>query len=89
LASYAGSLSESDRDWLNRFAEEEIHCNLNHKGEKLNDITDAAVRSRIYSRNNQRNRCILSREKAQGALNYLDDLDIDRIEEAANEDSYE
>lgn len=89
LASYANTLSDEDKDWLNRFAEEEIHCNLKHSGEKLNDVSDPAVRSRIYSRNNQRNRCILTRETAKGSIQFLEDLDIDNIESADNEDSYE
>lgn len=77
LASYAHTLSDKDKAWLNSFASEEICASFNHAGPKLNDESDPAVRSRIYGRNNQRNRCIMSRETAQGTLNYLEDIDID------------
>lgn len=78
LQSYASSLSPQDREWLNAFSQEEICANFNHSGPKLNDKSDPKVRSRIYNRNNERNRCIMSREKSQGTLNYLDDIDIDK-----------
>lgn len=89
LASYANTLSEEDKAWLNSYAQEEICANFNHNGPKLNDQTDPAVRSRIYGKNNQRNRCIFTRERAQNTLNYLDELDLDKENEASNEDSYE
>lgn len=89
VASYAHTLNEKDREWLNSFIEEEVCANFNHKGPKLNDQNDPATRSRIYDRNNARNRCIYTREKAQSCLNYLEDLDIDREEVASEEDNYE
>lgn len=75
MASYANTLPLDAKRWLNSFAEEECHANLNHKGEKLNDITDLKNRSRIYLKNNARNRCILSRESAAGTITYLEDLE--------------
>ena len=78
LFSYKDRLNDEEKAWLNSFSEEEICANFNHKGVKLNDQSDAKVRSRIYNRNNERNRCIHTIQKAQGALNYLDDLDIDK-----------
>lgn len=89
LASYAHTLSKEDRAWLNSFAQEEICANFNHPGVKINDQSDSETRSRIYNRNNQRNRCIMSREKSMGQLNYLEDLDIDNTEAAIVEDNYE
>lgn len=77
LASYAHLLTDEDKAWLNSYAEEEICANFNHKGPKLNDKEDAATRSRIYNRNNQRNRCIFTQEKAQGCLESIETLDLD------------
>jgi len=89
LASYAHTLSKENQAWLNSYAQEEICANFNHNGQKLNDSSDPEVRRRVYNRNNQRNRCIMSREKSMGQLNYLEDLDIDNTESAMVEDNYE
>lgn len=86
LESYAHTLSDEDKAWLNAFSQEEICANFNHSGPKLNDSSDPKVRSRIYNRNNERNRCIFSREAAQGALNSLEIIDIDKEEQAYFED---
>lgn len=89
LASYAHTLSEEDKAWLNAFASEEICASFDHKGPKLNDQNDPEVRKRIYGRNNQRNRCILTREMAQNTINYIDDLDIDNEDKYRDEDDFE
>lgn len=81
LASYADTLPIEAKEWLNAYAEEEIIGNRYHKGEKLNDFEDPKTRSRIYNRNNARNRCILTREEAQGTLNYLAELEKDESED--------
>lgn len=79
LASYAKDLPEDAKEWLNAFAEEEICANFNHRGPKLN--TEVDEKRRCYRNNNARNRCIMTREKAQGTLNY--------IETQHDEDDYE
>lgn len=89
LASYADTLPEEAKAWLNAFSNEEICANFNHSGEKLNDQSDPKVRSRIYNRNNERNRCIMTRETAQGCMNYLEDLDLDKESTLTEEESYE
>lgn len=89
LASYAHTLSDEDKAWLNSFAEEYICSNFKHSGTKLHDETDPKVRSAIYGRNNQRNRCIMTIEQSQNKLLYLEDQDIDRIIQAALDDDYE
>lgn len=81
MASYMDQLNEEEKAWLNAFSNEEVCANFNHSGPKLNDVTDAATRSRIYNRNNARNRCIFSQELAQGTLNYIEELDKDDEEE--------
>jgi hypothetical protein len=89
LASYANTLSDADKEWLNSFASEEICASFNHSGPKLNDQSDPKSRSRIYNRNNERNRCIMSREKAMNSMNYLDEMDIDNEKGLEVEESYE
>lgn len=89
LESYADQLNDEEKAWLNAFSQEEICANFNHKGPKLNDSSDPKVRSRIYNRNNERNRCIHTREKSQGALNYLEDMDLDNTVSAEKEDDFE
>lgn len=90
LASYANKLSEEDKAWLNSFAQEEICANFDHDGIKLNDRSDPATRSRIYGRNNQRNRCIYTQQAAQNLLVNVDDVDFDNEKQIVEEEeSYE
>lgn len=69
---YVDKLSESDKDWLNRFNEEYVNANFKHSGKKIHK-TDT-LRRDCYNRNNHRNRDILTRAKASGAAVYLEDL---------------
>ena len=85
LASYADTLPLEAKEWLNRFAEEEINCNFKHAGEKLNDFEDKENRKRLWLRNNARNRCIYTKEESQQTLNYLADLEKDEEDEANGE----
>lgn len=89
LQSYANTLSDQDKAWLNAFSQEEICANFNHNGPKLNDQSDPKVRSRIYNRNNERNRCIFTRERAQGTLNELDIMDIDKENQCEDHNGYD
>lgn len=89
LESYAHKLNDEEKAWLNAYSQEEICANFNHNGPKLNDQSDPAVRSRIYGRNNQRNRCILTREHAMGTINYIADVDIDKDNEREDYNGYD
>lgn len=89
LASYANSLPKEAKDWLNAYSEEEIIGNRYHNGPKLNDFEDPKVRSRIYGKNNSRNRCIYTKEAAQGTMNYLEEIDVDKENEAYGEEHLE
>jgi len=71
MHSYAHKLSPAEKDWLNRFSQEYVCANPNHKGEKIH--TSKEDWKAIYLKNNGRNRCIFTKEKAQGCLNYLND----------------
>lgn len=89
LESYANTLSDEDKAWLNAFSQEEICANFNHKGPKLNDQSDPKVRSRIYNRNNERNRCIHTIQKIQGKLQSLNELDLDKEKECEDHNGYD
>jgi hypothetical protein len=58
---------------MNSFVEEEIHANFNHNGPKLNKTKEE--KKRIYNKNNARNRCVFTREKAQDKLKYNERLE--------------
>lgn len=73
VASYFDKLSPAEKDWMNSFVEEEINANFKHSGPKLNK--SKADKKRVYNRNNARNRCVFTREKAQNALNYKERLE--------------
>lgn len=59
-------------EWLNKFNNEYVSASFNrhkkhlHKSKKL--------KRDCYNKNNARNRCIYTREKAQGKLNHLEDM---------------
>jgi hypothetical protein len=62
------------QEWLNSFAHETICANFKHKGERI--IKDNKGERECYRRNNERNRCVYTKQKAQGEHNmdYLEDL---------------
>jgi len=76
LASYASTLPPEAKKWLNEYSKNYICASIDktHKDKK-----------EVYDKNNARNRCIYTQEKAQGCLNYLEDLtedgDIDETED--------
>lgn len=89
VASYAHTLPPEAKEWLNSFIEEEVCANFKHNGIKLNDESDPETRSRIYGRNNQRNRCIYTREAAQNLLVNSDDIDFDNERGLEDEEQFE
>jgi hypothetical protein len=62
---YVHKLSDKDKAWLNEFTEGWI----NAKPTKL--FSDP---KELYTRNNARNRCIISREEAKSNLSYFSQL---------------
>jgi hypothetical protein len=70
VKSYFHKLSPEEKKWMNAFMEEENNANFNHSGPKLNKTRDE--KKKIYNRNNARNRCIFTREKAQDKLSYVE-----------------
>lgn len=69
---YLDKLNDKEKEWLNKFSEEYIGASIK-KDEKPMHKTKR-LRKDCYDRNNARNRCILTRAKASGTINYLEDL---------------
>lgn len=97
IYSYIHTLNDEEKEWLNKFATEEIVCSMDHEGEKLNtqltnlpkgerSAEEVEVRQRLNLKNNARNRCIYTQEAAQGTLNYIDELFNEEEEEAVFEE---
>jgi hypothetical protein len=72
VKSYFHKLSPEEKEWMNSFVEEEVCANFNHKGTKINKTKKD--RKKIYDKNNARNRCIYTREKAQDKLKFMENL---------------
>jgi len=60
---YLDKLSPEEKDFLNRFLEETVITNFQHKGDKL-----YKDRKPFYDANNARNRCLYTKLHAMGAL---------------------
>lgn len=71
------------KEWLNSFVEEHVNANFNHKGIKLMK-SDEEKRER-YRANNYRNKDIYTREKAQGKLNYIEDIKSESSKEITDD----
>jgi hypothetical protein len=61
------------KEWMNRFMEEEVHADFRHDGAILNKAKKD--KKRIYNKNNARNRCVYTKEKAKGSLDYVEKLE--------------
>ncbi len=69
---YVHTLSEKDKKWLNQFTEEYTNAGIK-KGRK-NLHSTKALKKDCYDRNNARNRCQWTREKAIGRELYLEEM---------------
>jgi hypothetical protein len=81
---YVNKLSKKEREWLNKFNKEYVSASLDNDSPKKNLHRSKRLRKDCYDRNNSRNRCVLTREKAQNAL-----IDFDGLLEEKSHDSYE
>ncbi len=71
------------KEFLNSFVEETINANFAHKGPKL--LKNVEQKRERYRANNSRNKDIYTREKAQGKLNYIEDIKDKYTSEVADE----
>jgi hypothetical protein len=75
VASYAKTLSPKDKAWLDHFMKEYTGASLNKNPKKRMDPSDEWKKT-CYDRNNARNRDIVTRQKAQNMMNYLEELPV-------------
>jgi len=59
-------LGPKEKEFLNSFLSETVITNFEHKGKKL--YKSKKKKREMYSENNARNRCMLSKAKATGLL---------------------
>jgi hypothetical protein len=71
---YVNKLSEKDKAWLNKFTDEYVNDSLNREDLSKNLHNTPKLKKDCDDRNNARNRDILTRRKAAGDMNYLEDL---------------
>lgn len=71
---YLDKLSEKEMKWLNKFTEEYVNASFPKGRGKKHLHKSQELKRDCYNRNNARNRDILTREQAQGAAVYLEDL---------------
>ena len=73
INSYIHKLNEKEKAWLNKFVGESINASFNKVASK-NLHKKKSQRLDAYSRNNARNRDILTRNNACGKTEYLEEL---------------
>jgi hypothetical protein len=66
IEEYVDQLSDKEKDWLNRFLEETVVTNFQHKGPLIYKTKKA--RREFYNANNARNRCTFTKAAAMGTL---------------------
>jgi hypothetical protein len=75
---YIDQLSESDKKWLNQMMGEYVGASFN-KDNRKNIQKSKEHKKDSYDRNNSRNRCILTRAKATGIVDYIEEIKPERF----------
>lgn len=71
---YIHKLSSSEKEWLNKFTEEYVNDALDRKDLSNNLHNTQKLKKDCGDRNNSRNRDVLTKQKAMGLLNYLEEI---------------
>lgn len=69
VQEYVHLLSEEEKEWLNRFLEETVVTNFQHKGKLL--YKKQADKRALWRENNARNKCIYTASRVGGKLDYI------------------
>jgi len=75
---YINKLSQSEKEWLNKFTEEYVNASLNTENLEQNLHNTDQLKKDCYRRNNARNRDILTRAKASGNHISTDELLVNK-----------
>lgn len=71
---YLDKLSPSEKKWLNKFTEEYTNDSFNRDDYRKNLVVKKeADRKDCDDRNNARNRCILTMQRAQNKIEYIEE----------------
>ncbi len=62
-----------EKEWLNKFTEEYVNASVDSKNLKKNLHNTEELKKDCYARNNARNRCILTLQRAQGKIEYTEE----------------
>lgn len=74
VVDYIHKLNDEEKQWLNKFNEEYVNCSFDRKNLKKNlAAKNKKLKKDCDDRNNARNRCILTRQKATGFIEYLEE----------------
>lgn len=71
---YINKLSDEEKEWLNKFTEEYVNDNLDREKLRNNLHKTKKLKKDCDDRNNARNRDILTRVKAYGHVDNIDEL---------------
>lgn len=70
---YVDKLSKKEKEWLNKFTDEYVNASVDPKNLKKNLHNTEKLKKDCYDRNNARNRCILTQQRAQGKIETTED----------------
>lgn len=97
---YIEGLSDKEKDWLNRFNEEWVHANFNHKGKRIHPLKQKTktikktgkkravdvYKQKCEHSNNARNRDAFAISKASNILESFKPVEKDAV---SSKDEYE
>jgi hypothetical protein len=70
---YIDKLNDSEKEWLNKVMGEYVGASFD-KDNRKNIQKSKEHKKDSYDRNNARNRCILTRAKATGIVDYIEEM---------------
>ena len=81
---YLHKLSDKEKEWMNKFMNEELNASFKNDGTDLNKTKEE--KRKAYSKNNSRNRCLYGITKANG---LMQNEDVPIFNENNDIDNYE
>lgn len=75
---YIDQLSESEKNWLNKFMKEELNASLSPREDRRKDFNKTLKdRKRIWKNNNARNSCAYTITDSNTRLDYIGERVLD------------
>ena len=76
---YIEKLSDSEKEWLNKFCGEYVNDTLDRKNLKKNLHNTKSLKKDCDDKNNSRNRDVYTIEKAKGSLVYCEEVNLNSL----------